>query len=96
MKIIITEKSVSVEGFEFPLDHENCEDWSCRLHAHEAIAWGISRLSEELKKSVAYYRTGKHTDNVILRGQKYEITITSRGLLVGVFNPNVSSFTCKD
>lgn len=39
-------------------------DWSCRLAAHEGVAWAVKRLSEELLKSVQFYRTGEPKDQI--------------------------------
>jgi len=64
MKLIITEDAIEVIGNDFEVDHNNMIDWSCRLSALEACAWGVQRLGEEMKKSVSFYRTGKPVDNI--------------------------------
>ena len=64
MKIIITDDMVIVEDADFEIDHENKIDWSCRLASHEAVAWGIKRMGEELEKSVSFYRTGESVDSI--------------------------------
>lgn len=66
MKVTITENEVYVETEEhdMPVDRENMVDWSCRHAAHEASAWAIKRLGEELEKSVSFYRTGEAVDRL--------------------------------
>lgn len=64
MKITITDDQVVVEGFDStPLD--GAPGHTCRTAAHEACAWGLRRLSEELEKSTAFYRTGDSHDRTI-------------------------------
>ena len=64
MKIIITDDCVEIFDADFEVDDENFIDWSCRLAAHESVAWGIKRLGEELEKSVSFYRTGLSADKI--------------------------------
>lgn len=62
MKITITEERIKIEtnDGDMPVDYENKIDWSCRLASIEALAWGVSQLSDEIQKTVEFYRTGKH------------------------------------
>lgn len=63
MKVTITDNEIFVETF----DHEGTAfDWSCRLAAHEACAWAIKRLGEELQKSVHFYHTGESVDRIVV------------------------------
>ena len=66
MRVVITDEWVEIEtdDGDMPLDREKMIDWSCRLAAHEACAWAIRRISEELEKSVAFYRTGNAQDKI--------------------------------
>lgn len=62
MKIVITDKAIRIttNKNDMPIDYENKIDWSCRLAAIEAMAWGVKKLGDELQKSIEFYRTGKH------------------------------------
>jgi hypothetical protein len=66
MKVVITEKEIRIttKSGDMPVDQSNKVDWSCRLAAIEAMAWAAQKLSEELQKSVEFYRTGKHENQI--------------------------------
>jgi hypothetical protein len=71
MKVTITENEIEVEigGRELPISRGPgaLRGWSCRLAAIEACSWAIRRLGEEMKKSMAFHRTGKITDRITLK-----------------------------
>jgi hypothetical protein len=64
MKVVITDDEIEVETF----DHEGTAvvDWSCRLASHEACAWAIKRLGEELQKSVHFHHSGETADRIVV------------------------------
>ena len=64
MKIIITEDKIKIttSSKDMPIDRDNMIDWSCRMAAIEAMAWGVSQLSNEMQKAVSFYRTGNSDD----------------------------------
>jgi hypothetical protein len=66
MRVEITEEYIRIEtnDGDMPIDHDKCIDWSCRLASIEAMAWAIRKLSDEMQKSVEFYRTGKHDNQI--------------------------------
>jgi Tfp pilus assembly PilM family ATPase len=66
MKVVITEKGIKIttNRKDMPIDRENHIDWSCRLASNEAMAWAIKELSSEIQKSIEFYRTGKHENQM--------------------------------
>lgn len=67
MKVTITDTEILIEDMEDREGETNpAIDWSCRLASHEACAWAMKHLGEELEKSVAFYRTGKAIDDIVM------------------------------
>lgn len=69
MKVVITKEWIEVTCGDDELNaHGGPErtgvDWTCRLASHEAVAWAMKRLGEELEKSVQFYRTGEPVDKI--------------------------------
>ncbi|OQS41161.1 hypothetical protein [Chromobacterium haemolyticum] len=56
LRIVITADKVEIFHFDRPAEPGHGHD--CRTATHEAIAWAIRRLGEELEHSTAFYRTG--------------------------------------
>ena len=65
-RVVIDDLWITVEGFDLPLTDKGrgLGLHSCRTVSHEAMAWAVKRLGQELEKSCAFYRTGEATDNV--------------------------------
>jgi hypothetical protein len=61
----MTETHIVVEDAPGELEPTGTQ-WSCRLSAHEACAWAMKRLGEEMEQSVRFYRTGKPTDSIVI------------------------------
>ncbi|OQS42288.1 hypothetical protein [Chromobacterium haemolyticum] len=57
LRIVITADKVEIFGYDRPV-LKSGHGFTCRTATHEAIAWAIRRLGEELEHSTAFYRTG--------------------------------------
>ncbi|UGA37888.1 hypothetical protein JOS77_28785 [Chromobacterium haemolyticum] len=57
LRIVITADNVEIFGYDRPV-LKSGHGFTCRTATHEAIAWAVRRLGEELEHSTAFYRTG--------------------------------------
>ncbi|NHR08104.1 hypothetical protein HA052_23210 [Chromobacterium haemolyticum] len=64
LRIVITGDKVEIFGYDRPV-LKSGHGFTCRTATHEAIAWAVRRLGEELEHSTAFYRTGDwQKDNI--------------------------------
>ncbi|QND84556.1 Uncharacterized protein ChrSV_2330 [Chromobacterium vaccinii] len=57
LRIVITADKVEIFNYDRPV-LKSGHGFTCRTATHEAIAWAIRRLGEELEASTQFYRTG--------------------------------------
>lgn len=57
LRIVITADKVEIFGYDRPV-LKSGHGFTCRTATHEAIAWAVRRLGEELEASTQFYRTG--------------------------------------
>nr|WP_199065013.1 hypothetical protein [Chromobacterium sp. ASV5] len=57
LRVVITGDKVEIFGYDRPVLKPG-HGFTCRTATHEALAWAIRRLGEELEVSTQFYRTG--------------------------------------